>query len=285
MKIAIVADTNGGMSEYEANILGVRLIPMPVIIDGEEFLEGVNITEREFFSALESGKNISTSQPSPAHVIDVWEELLDHGYDEILHIPMTSGLSGSCDAAKGLAKDFDGKVHVVDNHRISVTQYYSVLDGVQLIKEGKTGAEIKEYLEKTSYDATIYIAVNTLEYLKKGGRISPAVASVGSMLKIKPILSFQGDTIESFAMARGKMDRCVDKMIDAIKKDIETRFQGKKYVVACAGAGISNEDKENYLNILEREFPKAKAVYVPLSTSISTHVGPGAVGFGAACCL
>lgn len=285
MKIAIVADTNGGMSEYEAETLGVSLIPMPVLVDGREHFEGVDFTNSDLFSAMEAGKNVSTSQPSPAHIIEVWEELLNNGYDEVVHIPMTSGLSGSCHAANGLAMDFEGKVFVADNHRISVSQYYSVLDAIQLIKEGKTGAEIKEYLEETSYEATIYIAVNTLEYLKKGGRITPAVANIGSLLKIKPILSFQGDAIDSFAMARGKMDRCVDKMIDAVKKDIESRFRGKKYIVACAGAGISNEDKESYLNRLEREFPRTKAVYVPLSASICTHTGPGAVGFGAVCCL
>lgn len=284
MKVAVVSDTNGGMSKELAASLGVYLIPMPIIIDGKLFFEGENITEKEFFEALSSGKDVSTSQPSPAFLYDTWDELLEEkGYDEIVHIPMTSGLSGSCDAAKGYAKDYEGKVVVVDNHRISVTQYLSCLDALKLAKEGKSAEEIKEYLEKTAYEATIYIAVNTLEFLKKGGRISPAVAGIGSLLKIKPILTFQGDAIDSYTMSRGKMDKCVDKMIEAVRKDIEERLSDKQYIVACAGSGLSREESEMYIDRLKQEFPGKEAVYVPLSASISTHTGPGAVGFGAAC--
>lgn len=205
MKIAILTDTNSGISKEEAENKGIYVIPMPVLIDGEVFYEGENLTEEEFYRALTSGKDVSTSQPSPADVMDTWEDLFEMGYDQIVYIPMSSGLSGSCMAAKGFAREYEGKIFVVDNHRISVTMRQSVMKAKQLADQGLGGKEICEKLESDAYNATIYVSVNTLEYLKKGGRITPAVATIATVLSIKPVLSIQGEKLEAFTKVRGTM--------------------------------------------------------------------------------
>ena len=285
MKVAIVTDTNGGFSSQEAKELGIYLIPMPVLIDGKVLYEGVDLEESELYEALESNLDVTTSQPSPADIIDLWTELLDNGYDEIVHIPMSSGLSGSCQSAKGYALDFDGKVHVVDNHRLSVTMKVATLEAKRLADEGKTAQEIQDYLEETSYESTIYVAVNNIEYLKRGGRISPAVSKIGTMLNIKPLLSINGEALDAYAMVRGNMKKCQQKMIEAIKRDLGSRFSHfvKESTYICgAGAGLTTEEREGWIAMLKEAFPGFKVLYSPLSVSLGTHTGPGAIGIGIA---
>lgn len=192
MKTAVVTDTNSGITAELGKELGVYVVPMPVMIDGKTYYEGVNLTQEAFFQSLMSGGDITTSQPSPGDVMELWDSVLTEGYDELVYIPMSSGLSNSCASAIILAGDYEGRVQVADNHRISVTQYASILDALKLAKEGKNAFEIKKALEAAAYDASIYIAVDTLEFLKKGGRITPAAAAAGSVLNIKPILTIQG---------------------------------------------------------------------------------------------
>ena len=283
MKIAILTDTNSGISKEEAEKNGIYVIPMPVLIDGEVFYEGENLTEEDFYRTLTSGKVVSTSQPSPADVMDTWEDLFEMGYDQIVYIPMSSGLSGSCMAAKGFAREYEGKIFVVDNHRISVTMRQSVMKAKQLADQGLGGKEICERLESDAYNATIYVSVNTLEYLKKGGRITPAVATIATVLSIKPVLSIQGEKLESFTKVRGTMKKCEEKMIDACKKDLISRFPNAKpnqLHVGGAGAGLNSEEIVQWMEMLEQNFPGTDLFYNSLSASISTHTGPGAVGIG-----
>ena len=216
MKTAVVTDTNSGITAELGKELGVYVVPMPVMIDGKTYYEGVNLTQEAFFQSLMSGGDITTSQPSPGDVMELWDSVLTEGYDELVYIPMSSGLSNSCASAIILAGDYEGRVQVADNHRISVTQYASILDALKLAKEGKNAFEIKKALEAAAYDASIYIAVDTLEFLKKGGRITPAAAAAGSVLNIKPILTIQGDRLDAFTKVRGTK-RCRAKLIEALK--------------------------------------------------------------------
>lgn len=282
MKIAILTDTNSGISSTEAEELGIFLIPMPVIIDDETFYEGQNITEEAFYQALASDKKVTTSQPSPADVMDYWDSLLQKGFDEVVYIPMSSGLSNSCHAAMGFAKDYDAKVFVVDNHRISVTLKSSVIMAKKLSDIGKSGSEIKSILEEDAYHSSIYISVNTLTYLKRGGRITPAAAMIGSVLNIKPILTIQGEKLDSFSKARS-MKKCEQRMIEALLNDKEKRFAdvpNEQLSIGAAGTCLSEEEQLNWKHALEEAFPGADVFYNPLSASISCHTGPGAVGVG-----
>ena len=204
--------------------MGISVLPMPFTIDGKEYFEGISLTQEEFYEYLKKDADIATSQPSPESVLNLWKELLKE-YDEVLHIPMSSGLSGSCQTAIALADDFDGRVQVVNNHRISITQRRSVEDAVRLAEEGKSAREIRAILEETKLESSIYITVATLKYLKKGGRITPAVAAIGTMLRLKPVLTIQGERLDSFSKAR-TMRQARQTMIDAIKNDIEKRFGG-----------------------------------------------------------
>ena len=241
------------------------------------------ITEEEFFCALSGNKRITTSQPSPGDVMDLWDQILAEGYEELVYIPMSSGLSNSCAAAIGYSQDYDGKVEVVDNHRISVTMYESVLHAREMSLNGASAKEIKAALESDAYNSSIYITVNTLEYLKKGGRITPAAALIGTVLSIKPILTIQGEKLDSFAKARGSMKRAEEKMILAIQSDLEKRFSHQdmsKLHIGAAGAGLTPEQQEEWLTLLHNKFPEADVFYSPLSASISVHTGPGAVGIG-----
>ena len=201
MRTAIVTDSNSGVSQKEAGQLGIFVLPMPFMIDGETFYEDIDLTQEEFYRKMEAGADISTSQPSPAAVTELWDRLLKE-YDEIVHIPMSSGLSSSCQTARVLAEDYEGKVHVVDNHRISVTQRQSALDARDLAARGFDGGKIREILERTAKDSMIYITVDTLKYLKKGGRITPAAAALGTILRIKPILAIDGGKLDAFSKAR-----------------------------------------------------------------------------------
>ena len=283
MKTAIMTDTNSGITKDAAEKLGIYVIHMPVIIDGTTFYENDTITEEEFFCALSGDRHISTSQPSPGDVMDLWDQILNEGYDELVYIPMSSGLSNSCAAATGYAQDYDGKVQVIDNHRISVTMYESVLHAREMSLNGASAKEIKTALEADAYNSSIYITVNTLEYLKKGGRITPAAALIGTMLSIKPILTIQGEKLDSYAKARGSMKKAEEKMILAIQSDLKKRFAHQdmtKLHIGAAGAGLTDAQQEEWLSMLRSKFPEADVFYSPLSASISVHTGPGAVGIG-----
>ena len=239
-RIAIVTDSNSGITQKQAEEMGIYVLPMPFYINGDLFFEEISLTQEEFYKHLENDADISTSQPAPADVMDLWDKLLKE-YDEIVHIPMSSGLSSSCESAMMYARDYDDKVQVVDNQRISVTQRQSILDAQYLISQGKNAKEIKEILEKYKMESSIYITLETLKYLKKGGRITPAAAAIGTVLNLKPVLQIQGQKLDAFAKVRGKKN-ARRTMIEAIRKDLETRFkdnwdkglvrmEGKEYVV------------------------------------------------------
>jgi DegV family protein with EDD domain len=277
-KIAVVTDSNSSMTIEEAKDFGITMIPMPFFIGGKEYLDGVTITQDEFYERLKGGEEIHTSQPSPEVVMNTWDELLkDH--DEIIHIPMSSGLSGSCGSAYLLAQHYDDKVHVVDNQRISVTLRQSCLDALELIGRGMNGRQIKDELERVKFESSIYIMIDTLEYLKKGGRLTPAAAAIGTLLKIKPVLQIQGEKLDSFAKTRtfqgGK-----DIMKNAIKKDMETRFgcTDRCHNVHLEVAYTDNpQEGEKFKAELLEMNPCYDIVMRPLSLSISCHIGPGAL--------
>ena len=283
MKTAVMTDTNSGITKNIAEKLGIYVIHMPVIIDETTFYENDTITEEEFFCALSSDKHITTSQPSPGDVMNLWDQIVDEGYDELVYIPMSSGLSNSCAAAAGYSLDYEGKVEVIDNHRISVTMYESVLHAREMAQNGASAKEIKTALEADAYNSSIYVTVNTLEYLKKGGRITPAAALIGTVLSIKPILTIQGEKLDSFAKVRGSMKKAEEKMILAVQSDLEKRFAQQdmsKLHIGAAGAGLTAAQQEEWLTLLRSNFPQADVFYSPLSASISVHTGPGAVGLG-----
>jgi len=284
MKVAVVTDCNSTFTQKTATEAGVFCTDMPVIIDGENFIQDVNLTSEMFYGALEEGKDVSTSQPAPGAVLDLWESILEQGYDQIVYIPMSSGLSEACNTAKMLSEDYEGKVFVADNHRISGTQTQSVYDAMAMAEAGFDGEYIAKRLEESAYDASIYIAVDTLEYLKKGGRVTPAGAALGTVLGIKPILSIQGGKLDAFAKVRG-MKKCETKIIEAIKHDIEERFSHVKkedLFVFTAGTMQSEEECERWRKICEEEFPGIEVGYYPLSLSIGAHIGPGSIALGIA---
>lgn len=281
MKTAVMTDSNSGIKPEEAKELGIFSLPMPVIIDDIVYYEGKDITEEKFYEEMLSDKNITTSQPTPGDVLDMWDEILESGYDELVYIPMSSGLSASCHAAIALSDDYDGKVQVIDNHRISVTLRESVLDALEMAKDGASALEIKEKLEANAYESIIYIAVDTLKYLQRGGRITPATAALGTVLNIKPILTIQGDKLDAFAKVRG-MKKCQAKMIEAINDDIANRFGNadkSRLRMGIASTLLSQEDKEEWINCVKENFPEMEPIiYDDLSFSIGCHVGPNALG-------
>lgn len=281
-KIAVITDTNSGMSNEEAAKLGVIIVPMPFNISGTEYFEGISLTQAQFYEKLVGGDDISTSQPTPGSVMEIWDKALED-HDEIVYIPMSSGLSSSCQTATMLAEDYDGKVQVVNNQRISVTQKSAVLDALYLAEKGYSAAQIKERLTEEKFLSSIYITLDTLYYLKKGGRITPAAAALGTLLKIKPVLQIQGEKLDSFAKAR-TMKAARQTMIDAIKSDIEGRIsEGGKYKFNVNVAHTNNyEAADQLINDLKTEIPNAEAYYVdPLSLSIACHIGPGALAIAA----
>ena len=282
--IAIMTDSNCGIMPAEGEKLGIHVLPMPVIIDGRTYYEGIDITLEQFHEKQISGADITTSQPSPGDVTAMWDDLL-RTHDEVVFIPMSSGLSNTCQTASMLAGDekYSGRVFVVDNHRISVTQAQSVFDAQILADEGKTGHMIREILEKEALDASIYIAVDTLEYLKKGGRITAAAAAIGTVLKLKPVLTIQGDKLDSFAKTRG-MKSAFNTMLDAVKRNIASRFSHLKeqqlLKVGIANTLMDPDKFENFRKEMKENFPDMELVYLPLTMSIGTHTGPGALGIG-----
>ncbi|MBS5925868.1 MAG: DegV family protein [Clostridium sp.] len=274
-KIAIVTDTNSGITQEEAKELGIYLIAMPFFINDNTYYEGVTLSQEEFFKKLEADENISTSQPSPGTVIELWDNLLKD-YDYILHIPMSSGLSSSMETAKMLSSDYNGKVLVVDNKRISVTFRQSILDALYLIEKGLSAKEIQEILEKEALEAIIYVTVDTLKYLEKGGRITPAVAALGSMFNIKPVLLIDGGKLDTYKKVRG-LKSAQKAMIEAIKNDIENRFKGTDYLIQTAYSGDIEQGKK-WNETVKQAFPEHDVYNDVLPMSICCHVGPGALG-------
>ena len=279
MRTAIMTDTNSGLTREEARRLGVYLLPMPVVVNGQVYYEGESISEEAFYAAQLSGAAVSTSQPSPGDVLAMWERAFADGFDQVVYLPMSSGLSHSYEAAAALAAD-DRRVYVVDNHRISFTLYRSVLQAAELSGQGADAAQIKGILEREAYQASIYIAVDTLEYLKKGGRITSAAALVGGMLNIKPVLTIQGEKLDAFAKARG-MKKCVQLMVQALRDDADTRFRDAgqgRLRAAIAGTALHDQTVAGLRAVLGEAFPGQEIPYLPLSVSIGCHTGPGAIG-------
>lgn len=278
-KVKIITDSNSGILQSEAEALGIFVIPMPFTINGEEYLEEISISQDKFYEFLAQDADVKTSQPSQFYLEELWDELLKTN-DEIVYIPMMSGLSGTCENAKRFAIKYDGKVQVVDNARISVTQKESVFEALELAKQGKSATEIKKYLEETGKYASIYITVNVLKYLKKGGRISPTVAAVGTMLNVKPILFTRGASFEKYGMAMS-MGQARKKMLQKIKQELETEF-AKEYNAGKMTISVAHTRNEaealKFKEEIMAELPKAKFRFVdPLSLSVSCHIGPGSL--------
>ena len=276
-KVIIMTDSNSGITQTQAKEMGVVVLPMPFYINEEMFYEDIDLSQEQFYEKLQAGGDIKTSMPLVGDVTDKWDELLKE-YDEVVYIPMSSGLSSSCETAYMLSQDYDGKVEVVNNQRISVTMRQSVIDAKNLAEAGKRAKEIKDILEAAKFDSSIYIMVDTLTYLKKGGRITPAAAALGTLLKLKPVLQIQGEKLDAFAKAR-TVKQAKNIMIEAMKSDFEKRFD------SADGRNINLEmaythDLEAALAFKEEvqaAFPENEIVLNPLSLSVSCHIGPGAL--------
>lgn len=277
-KIIVVTDSNSGITQDEGRALGIAVLPMPFYIDEKMFLEGITLSQEEFYKKLEEDAAISTSQPNPGEVCGLWKKLLQD-YDKIIHIPMSSGLSTSCETAMALARDFEGRVLVVDNQRISVTQRQSVLDALNMIQKGMSAQEIYDELMRTKMEASIYITLETLKYLKKGGRITPAAAAIGTVLNLKPVLQIQGEKLDAFAKVRGKK-QAKRVMLKAIREDMDTRFaklvKTEKFRIMAAYAG-NPEEAEEWKKEIEAAFPGYPVYMDPLSLSVACHIGKGAL--------
>ena len=282
MKTAIMTDTNSGINKKEADELGIFLLPMPVIVKDKIYLEGIDISLGEMYEMMEDGIETSTSQPSPGSLMEMWDDILEE-YDEVVHIPMTSGLSGSCENARGLARGYKGRVIVVDNHRISVPQRESVLEAKKMADMGKNGQEIAEYLEESGKDSSIYITVSDLKYLQRSGRLGSTSAFLGSLLNIKPILTIQGEKIDAFAKCRG-IKLCERKMIEALENDINVRFKDvpkENIQVVVAGTLKEQDEIDEWTKTVQEAFPYSRVYYNALPCSILSHAGPGCKGLGA----
>lgn len=275
-KVAIVSDSNSGITQLQAEELGITILPMPFFVGDKTLYEDIDLSQKEFYQMLSENANISTSMPLVGNVTDTWDALLKE-YDEIVHIPMSSGLSGSCETALMLAQDYEGKVQVVNNQRISVTQRQSVMDAMALAEQGHSAAEIKEILERDKFESSIYIMVDTLYYLKKGGRITPAAAALGTLLKLKPVLQIQGEKLDAFAKVRG-WKAAKKTMLNAIEKDLTDRFADvKDQMVLGMAYTCSKEEADEWKNEIQTRFPDYELVEGPLSLSIACHIGPGAM--------
>ena len=276
-KTAIMTDTNSGITPKTAQENGIYLLKMPFVVNGKEYAEYGEMSYGEFFEALESGAEVSTSQPSPASLTDMWDEILE-SYEAIVYFPMSSGLSGTCETARALASDYDGRVFVVDNKRISVTLYTSVFNAVKLANDGVSAKEIAEIAENEAAEQSIYVSVNTLEYLKKSGRVTAAGAAIGTLLGIKPVLQIQGGKLDAYKKVRG-MKAAADAMLDGIENDRKTRFAGEKVQIRAAYSGDLKAGKEWQAQVAKR-FPDLEIELDALPISISCHVGGGALGIG-----
>ncbi|HCY59866.1 MAG TPA: DegV family protein [Lachnoclostridium sp.] len=283
MKIAVVTDSNSGITQAQAKEMGITVLPMPFMIDGETYYEDITLTQEQFYQRLKDNSDISTSQPTPDSIMKLWDELLKE-YDQIVHIPMSAGLSGSCATAMMLAgeDEYEGNVFVVDNHRISVTQYQSVKDAMMLADMGMDGAQIKKRLEETAADSVIFVTVDTLKYLKKGGRITPAAAALGTLLRIKPVLIILGEKLDSFAKAR-TIKQAKTLMMNAIQKELDERLHDSE-CKDCHLAIAHSDNEEAALEFkkeVEERFPDADIYLAPLSLSIACHIGPGSLALTA----
>lgn len=276
-KVIIVTDSNSGITPDEAKVLGVEVLPMPFYINEQMFYENIDLTQEQFYERLAAGGDIKTSMPLVGDVTDKWDELLKE-YDEIVYIPMSSGLSSSCETAYMLSQDYDGKVQVVNNQRISVTMRQSVIDAKNLAEAGKDASEIKQILEAAKFDSSIYIMVDTLTYLKKGGRITPAAAALGTLLKLKPVLQIQGEKLDAFAKAR-TVKQAKNIMIDAMKSDFEKRFHDPDGSQMNLEMAYTHDlvAAEAFKEEVQAAFPNNEIVMNPLSLSVSCHIGPGAL--------
>lgn len=278
-KVAVMTDSNSGITQNEAKETGITVLPMPFIIDGKTYYEDISLTQEEFYDKLEQNADVSTSQPSVEDVLKYWDKALEDA-DELVYIPMSSGLSGSCSTAQMLSRDYDGKVQVVDNQRISVTQRQSAMDAMELAGRGMNAAQIKELLEQEKLQSSIYIMLDTLTYLKKGGRITPAAAALGTALRLKPVLQIQGEKLDAFTIARTKKQG-VAKMINAMETDIKERFGGLDNIdnIHIEVAHTANEEAaREFVEELRKHFGvKEEIICDPLSLSVSCHIGPGAL--------
>jgi len=283
-KVAIVTDSNSGISVEEGKKLGVPVVPMPVDIDGEVFFEGLDLTQELFYEKLLAGADIGTSQPAPGDIMGLWDKVLKK-YDELVYIPMSAGLSNSCSTARGLAMEYGGRVEVADNRRISVTQRHSVMDALAMAEQGMSAAEIRAKLEEQADDSTIFITVDTLKYLKKGGRVSGVEAVAGTMLNIKPVMEIRSEKLNAVAKVRG-MKAARKLMIERVREDVETRLKplwdSGHLAIKMAYSQISDELLEEWRAEILAAFPEVTEVTgAPLTLSIAAHVGPGALGVGA----
>lgn len=273
-KVAIATDSNSGITQKQAKEMGIYILPMPFTIDEELYYEDITLTQEQFYEKLQSECSITTSQPAPGDVVGLWDRILKE-YDQVVYIPMSSGLSNSCETAMMLASDYAGKVFVVNNQRISVTQKCSVRDAMELAKQGRSGEEIKAILEDMKLESSIYITVDTLKYLKQGGRVTPAAAAIGTILNIKPVLQIQGDKLDSFAKARG-FKQAKKIMLDAAQKDMQERF-GNRPVHLQAAYTCSEEEAQAWKREIQERFPGYEIEMDKLSLSVACHIGPGSI--------
>lgn len=274
-KVSIMTDSNSGITQLEGKSLGIQVLPMPFVIDGETYYEDISLSQEEFYEKLQHNAEVSTSQPSVEEVLKQWDEELEVA-DELVYIPMSSGLSGSCETAMLLAQDYDGRVHVVNNQRISVTQRQSVLDALELADAGRSAAQIKEILEREKMESSIYIMLDTLTYLKRGGRITPAAAALGTALRLKPVLQIQGEKLDAFTIARTRKQGMA-KMLSALEDDIHNRFGGIGQVHIEVAYTADRQTAQDMAKQLEQHFGVEDVICHPLSLSVSCHIGPGAL--------
>ena len=282
MKVAVMTDSNSGITVDEAKELNIFCMPMPVIIDEVDYIEGVNLSRDHFFEMMAQGADVSTSQPSPGDLTDMWDKIFEEGYDEIIYIPMSSGLSSSQKNADFFAREYDGKVQIADNHRISVTQRQAVMDAMLLAGKGNSALKIKEVLEETAYDSVVYLTVDTLDHLRKTGRVNATAATVGNVLGIKPILRTTGGNFEVCLPVRG-IKKAMSKMIDMMNEELKTRFggvPGNELIIGTAGSFVNQEDAQHWCDTVKEAFPDIEVYYNKLSCSISVHTGPNAMGVG-----
>ncbi len=280
MKTAILTDSNSGIFPEEGEQLGIYVMPMPVIIDGKEYIEGIDLTPKEFYKLLQDGAEVSTSQPSPGAVVSMFDRIFSEGYDELVYIPMSSGLSSSCQTAKMLAEEYEGKVQVVDNHRVSVTLYDSVLHAKSLTDQEIAAKGIRAALEATAMDSVIFLGVNTLKYLKKTGRCTPAVAKLGDVLNIKPLLVCQGEQFDRCSMLRG-VSACQKSLLMHVADTANSlRQAGRKLDIGVASTFLDPEAEKDWEQKVREAFPEDHVHYEPLSCSVACHTGPDAFGVG-----
>ncbi|MDY2777775.1 MAG: DegV family protein [Collinsella sp.] len=281
MRTAIATDTNSGITPDQARDMGIGLVPMPILIDGEVRFEGVDITEDEFYEAIGNGVSVTTSQPSPGDLRAVWDRMFESGADRIVYIPMSAKLSKSCEMAQITAQAFDGRVEVVDNRRISVTQRTTVNEAIAMVEDGAEAPDIRSFLERRAGRTSIYLAVDSLDHLVRGGRVSPAVAALGSMLKIKPVLTIQNREIEPYAKERG-MKKAMTRMLAAAKENADRMMDSssEELVVGVAAAGVGPEREQELIQAARDTFPGTQIIFDRIPFSIAAHTGPGAMGVG-----